>query len=101
MRIWTSISQGNCSSIRKIDVRLLNHPNRIVISQFMVRFLRFLQLMLFNGLCPDFRTVRGLVFLTEFITILWSVMTCCVECFVGISMPQLVLRMRLSLLEFE
>ena len=67
----------------------------------MVRFSRLLQLRLFNGLCPDFGTVRGLVFLIEFRIILWSVMACCVECFVGISMPQLVLGMRLSLLEFE
>ena len=67
----------------------------------MVHILRLVQLRLFNVLCPDFGTVRGLVFLTEFRTILLSIMACCVECFVGISMPQLVLRMRLSLLEFE
>ena len=40
----------------------------------MVRFPGLLQLRLFNGLYPDFGTVRGLVFLTEFRTILWSVM---------------------------
>ena len=40
----------------------------------MVRFLGLLQLRLFNGLCPNFGTVRGLVFLTEFRTILWFVM---------------------------
>ena len=28
----------------------------------MVHFLGLLQLRLFNGLCPDFRIVRGLVF---------------------------------------
>ena len=67
----------------------------------MVHFPRLVQLRLFNGLCPDFGTVRGLVFVTEFRNILWSVVACCVECFVGISMPQLVLRMRLLLLEFE
>ena len=67
----------------------------------MVHFLGLLQLRLFNGLCPDFGTFRGLVFLTEFRTIMWSVMACCVECFVGISMSQLVLRMRLSLFEFK
>ena len=67
----------------------------------MVRFPRLLQLRLFNSLCPDFGTVRGLFFLTEFKTFLWSVMACCVECFMGIFMIQLVLRMRLSLLEFE
>ena len=67
----------------------------------MVRFPILLQLRFFNDLCPDFGTVRRLVFLTEFITILWSVMAYCVECFMGIFMPQLVLRMRLSLLEFE
>ena len=62
MRIWSSILQGNCSSILEIDVRLLNHPNRTSITQVMVRFLGLLQLRLFNGLCPDFGTVRGLVF---------------------------------------
>ena len=67
----------------------------------MVRFPGLLQLRLFNGLCPDFGTVRELVFLTKFRTILWFVMASCVECFFGISMPQLVLKMRLSLLEFE
>ena len=67
----------------------------------MVHFSRLIQLRLFNGLCPDFKTVMGLVFLTEFRTILWFVMACCVKCYVGISMPQLVLRMRLSLLKFE
>ena len=67
----------------------------------MVHFPGLLQLRLFNGLCPDFGTVRGLVFLTKFRTILWSIMACCVEFLVGISMPQLILRMRLSVLEFE
>ena len=67
----------------------------------MVHFPGLLQLRLFNGLCPDFRTVRGLVFLTKFRTILWSVMACCVEWFLGIYMPQLVLSKRLPLLEFE
>ena len=67
----------------------------------MVHFVRLLQLRLFNDLCSDFGTIRGLVFLTEFRTILWCVMACCVECFVGIFMPQLVLRMKLSFLEFE
>ena len=66
----------------------------------MVYFPRLLQLRLFNDLCPNFRTIRELVFLNEFRTIMWSVMACCVECFLGISMPQLVLRMRLSLHEF-
>ena len=67
----------------------------------MVHFSGLLQLRLFNGLCLDVGTIMVLVFLTEFRTIMWYVMDCCVECFVGISMPQLVLRMRLSLLEFE
>ena len=66
----------------------------------MVQFPGLLQLRLFNGLCPDFGTVRGLV-KTKFRSILWYVMACCMEYFVGISMPQLVLRLRLSLLEFE
>ena len=78
----------------------MNHPNWTSITQVMVHVLGPLQLTLFNGLCPNFGTVMGLVFLTEFKTIMWSVMDCCVECFVGISMPQLILRMRLSLLEF-
>ena len=52
----------------------MNHPNRTSIAQVMVHFLGLLQLRLFNGLCPDFGTVMGLVFLTEFRTILWSVM---------------------------
>ena len=67
----------------------------------MVHFLRLLQLRLFNGLCPDFGTVREPIFLTEFENILWSIISFCVECFVGISMPQLVLRIKFSLLEFE
>ena len=46
----------------------------------MVRIPGLLQLRHFNGLCPDFGTVRGLVFLIEFRTILWFVMACCVEC---------------------
>ena len=62
MRIWTSILQGNCSSIRELDVRLLNNPNRTSISQVMVRFPGLIQLRLFNGLCLDFGTVRRLVF---------------------------------------
>ena len=78
----------------------MNHPNLTSITQVMVHFSGLLQLRLFDGLCPDFGTVRGLVFLTGFKTILWSVMACCVEFFLGISMPQLILRMRLSLLEF-
>ena len=101
MRIWTSILQINCSSILEIDVWVLNHQNRTSITQVMVHFPELLHLRLFNGLCPDFRTVKGLVFLTEFITILWSVMACCVECFLGIYMPQLVLSKRFPLLEFE
>ena len=36
MRIWGSILQGNCSPILELDVRLLNHPNRIYITQVMV-----------------------------------------------------------------
>ena len=67
----------------------------------MVHFPGLLQLRLFNGLCPDFRTVRGLVSKLSselFCGLLWLV---CVECFVGISMPQLVLGIKLSLLEFE
>ena len=43
------------------DVRLLNHPNRTSITQVMVRFPGLLQLRLFNGLCPNFGTIRGLV----------------------------------------
>ena len=84
-----------------MDVNLLNNPNWTSITQVMVHFPRLLQLRLLNGLCLDFGTIRGLVFLIEFKTILWSVMACCVECFMGISMAQLVLGMRLSLLEFE
>ena len=45
----------------RIDVRLLNHPNRTSISQVMVYFLGLLKFRLFNGLFPDFGTVRGLV----------------------------------------
>ena len=59
MRIWTSILLGSFSSER--DVRILNHANQSSITQVMVRFQRLLQLMLFNGLCPDFGTVRRLV----------------------------------------
>ena len=59
MRIWTSILLGNFSS--KLDVRLLNHANQSSITQVMVRFQGLLQLMLFNGLCPDFGNVRRLV----------------------------------------
>ena len=59
MRIWTSILLGNFRSER--DVRLLNHANQSSITQVKLRFQRLLQLMLFNGLCPDFGTVRRLV----------------------------------------
>ena len=38
VRIWTSILQGNCSSILEIDVRLLNHQNQTSITQIMVCF---------------------------------------------------------------
>ena len=62
MRIWTSILQGNCRSIGEFDVRILNHLNWASITQVMVHFSRLLQLKLFNGLCLDFGTVRGLVF---------------------------------------
>ena len=66
----------------------------------MVHFPRLLQLRLFNGLCPDFGTVRGLV----------SELSLELSCglygflcgmFYGHSMPQMVLRIKLSLLEFE
>ena len=70
VRIWTSILQGNCISILKFDVRILNHLNRTSIMQVMVSFPGLLQLRMFNGLCSNFETVRGLVFLTEFRTIL-------------------------------
>ena len=40
---------------------ILNHPNWTCITQVMVHFPGLLQLRLFNGLCPDFGTVRGLV----------------------------------------
>ena len=40
---------------------ILNHPNWTSITQVMVHFLGLLQLRLFNGLCLDFWTVRGLV----------------------------------------
>ena len=53
-RIWTRILKGTCSSIRELDVRLLNHPNQTSITQAMVRFSGLLQLRLFNDLCPDF-----------------------------------------------
>ena len=59
MRIWTSMLLGNFSS--ELDVRLLNHANQSSITQVMVRFQGLLQLILFNGLCPDFGTVRRLV----------------------------------------
>ena len=49
----------------------------------MVYFPRLLQLRVFNGLCLDFGTLRGLVFLIEFRSILWSIMACYVECFCG------------------
>ena len=39
----------------------LNHPNLTSIAQVMVCFQGLLQLRLFNVLCPDFGTVRGLV----------------------------------------
>ena len=61
MRIWSIILQRYCISIWELDVRLLNHPNQTSITQVMVRFPRLLQLRLFNGLCPNFGTVRGLV----------------------------------------
>ena len=80
---------------------LLNHLNWTCTTQVMVHFSRLLHLRLLNGLCPDFGTVRGLVFSTEFRTIMWSIIACCLECFVGISMPQMVLRIKLSLLKFE
>ena len=60
VRIWTSILQGNCSSIREIDVRIFNHPNRTSITQVMVRFSRLLQLRLFNDLCLDFFATIGI-----------------------------------------
>ena len=56
---------------------LLNHLNRISISQFMVHFSGLLEPMLFNGLCPDFGTVRGLVFelsLELFCDLLWPIL---------------------------
>ena len=56
----------------------------------MVLFPELLQLRLFNGLCPDFGTVRGLVSKLSSETFLWSMMACCV----GISMPQLVLKIK-------
>ena len=62
MRLWTSILQENCISVLELDVRLLNHKKRTSITEVMVHFLGLLQLRLFNGLCPDFGTVRGLVF---------------------------------------
>ena len=40
---------------------LLNHPNLTYTAQVMVHFPGLLQLGLFNGLCPDFGTVRRLV----------------------------------------
>ena len=61
MRIWTSILQENCRVICEIDVRLLNHPNQTSITQVIIRFTGLLQLRLFNGLCLDFGTVKGLV----------------------------------------
>ena len=39
----------------------MNNQNGTSITQVMVHFLGLLQLMLFNGLCPDFGTVRELV----------------------------------------
>ena len=67
----------------------------------MVHFPELLQLRLFNGLCPDFRIIRGLVSelsLKLFCGLLWLVLW---NFFLGIFMPQLVLRIKLSLLEFE
>ena len=59
--IWTRIPQENCSYIRELDVRLLNHPNWTSITQVMIYFPGLVQLRLFNGLCPDLGTVRRLV----------------------------------------
>ena len=54
MRTWTSILQGNCNSIRELDVRILNDLNRTSMTQVMVYFSGLLQLRLFNDLCQDF-----------------------------------------------
>ena len=51
MRTWTSILQGNCNSIRELDVRILNDLNRTSMTQVMVYFSGLLQLRLFNDLC--------------------------------------------------
>ena len=67
----------------------------------MVYFPELLQLRLFNGLCSDFGIVRGLVSELSselFCGLLWLVLW---NVFLGIFMPQLVLRIKLSLLEFE
>ena len=40
---------------------ILNHQNWTCTAQVMTHFSGLLQLRLFNGLCPDFGTVRGLV----------------------------------------
>ena len=58
--IWASVLHGNYSYICKLG-RLLNHPNWTCIAQVMVHFPGLLQLRLFNGLCPVFETVRGLI----------------------------------------
>ena len=39
----------------------MNHPNWTSTAQVMVHIPELLQLRLFNGLCPNFGTVRGLV----------------------------------------
>ena len=55
---------------------LLNHPNWTFTTQVMVHFLGLLQLRLFNDLCPDFGTFRGLVSelsLELFYGLLWLV----------------------------
>ena len=44
---WTSVPNGNCSYISELDVRLLNHPNWISITQVMVRFSGLSQAALF------------------------------------------------------
>ena len=56
----------------------------------MVCFPGLLQLRLFNGLCLDFGTVRELVSELSSRLCCGLLLSCCVECFVDISMPQLV-----------
>ena len=78
----------------------MNNPNRTSTAQVMVHFLGLPQLgclFVMFGFFTEFGTRLGLI-LGQFDGQFWLD---CVDCFVGISMPQLVLKTKLSLFEFE